>query len=663
MTIIKTNSWVAGEVNPDLIDAESNQHYTSAALTIQNMYVSKSQTLKRMVGNKYFNTDNAPLLQGDTEWDLIDGYEYNGVAYIIYITVGLILGDNTVTVNVATMDGDNFTVNAINSPMTLEIDVGSKITDYSFFNNQMILTYGDNPPSLIDYVNNTIIEIEFINPPTINTELFDYTDFSFVVSADNGSGIATVVVTGTDVVNSITTLFINGLFESIGDTVTDYLGQGKITDIVSDSVSVPNTVTMTLNIIYEFKAGTYTGDACVLQQPLFYTYLTKKVYPRLVTFYQYRAYMCSTSDQPMLIAGSKINSINNFDVGKGLDAEAIVEIMNDGQASYINHIIGQIGLFALTNINEYAVTGSVDEGITPSGFGLQLISNWGSNPTKPVIFNKNVFFTTRSNRKLIGITVPSINNYKVTELTLGMLISNDIGYMGVIDDTTIDNKTMLFGYSDTSVKYDNCLFSSGGLVGKTTINLYPEATDISNIITIKVLNKTYLILMTTNNVFYSVLTFIANDFRLNVQDTTPLTSITVDNDSWLYNPTTLNYKLVNGGDTVTVPLGYTTIGESFNVYVKSMPLSYQNESSYDFQKISKFFISYYESARLTVNGVQVAYPNEIELNNPEVLKTAYVAINNTNTPDQRQYIEVSTTYPFNVEILSYGWSITTKEFS
>ena len=41
MGIIKTNSWVSGEINPDLVSASNNKLYYSSALRIENMYLTK----------------------------------------------------------------------------------------------------------------------------------------------------------------------------------------------------------------------------------------------------------------------------------------------------------------------------------------------------------------------------------------------------------------------------------------------------------------------------------------------------------------------------------------------------------------------------------------------------------------------------------------------
>ena len=94
------------------------------------------------------------------------------------------------------------------------------------------------------------------------------------------------------------------------------------------------------------------------------------------------------------------------------------------------------------------------------------------------------------------------------------------------------------------------------------------------------------------------------------------------------------------------------------MYVKSVPMYGNSQGEYYFNKVSSYFIAYYNSSRFKLNGNIVAKKNISELSSTQPsLKTQSETIRASNKNNQRRHIEVTSEYPYNIEIMSYGINI------
>ena len=423
MSIIKTNSWVSGEINPDLISASNNRLYYSSALAIENMYLTKSQTLKRMLSTR--RADNTNL----TSY-LTFSAEYLGSNYFFVIDYYNKTNKTGISVQILSRnnEGDYVLLSGYSNATK------STVLDYVVLENKIIFTHINQKPSYYSFSNAGIIsatDFIFAHQPTMDFGNFNYSYFNFFFekldNADENSSVkCTVTGGGSGALFSQQNLWIGGAIYSLGTNTSDYLGYGIINSISING----DTVTLILSVIHSFDLVTANGNRVSLQQVIFYN---DSQYPKKVSFFGGRLYFANTRDLPMLICGSKINVINNFNVGKGLPAEAIVYVLKESSSSEIMHITGLKGLFIFSDSHEHLVLQAVDEGITPQNFISTKLSDFGSSNVKPKVYNNNVYTVDKTGKRVISFA-PDGTIINVTE---GMYIKDNIKQFNVYKNNII----------------------------------------------------------------------------------------------------------------------------------------------------------------------------------------------------------------------------------
>lgn len=644
MPIVKQNSWVAGEINPNLTEDINNPLYLASALELFNVYITKTQTIKRFPSTESIEIPPAPL------FDNTYALKYQGVNYFI----GSYSSSNDYVYDLYKYDETNGGFVFLFSLSI--IGLNESPLDFVAFENKIILTFGNRRPLLLEIVNDQLTSQDFFfkNVPCLDINTIDYSQWTFGLSQPSTETIGIIEVRGSGCGDLITNAWLEGMYYAKGQDTFDFIGQGKITELTRINADAIN---LTVDIISPLaQHPTLKGIGVILQQPVFTDVLG---WPKVVSFFDGRLYFANTKTLPMLIAASRVNLINNFDVGKQLPAEAIAEIINDTSSSEIKHISGHIGLFIFTDSNEHVVIPSIDKGITPETFISQRLSDWGSNNIKPVIYSNSLLFCDKTNRKILKIDSSSANAFSVNEITKGMEISKNIDYFGVVDDKSVDVKLLSFGY-----KSDNVLSMVNlgvDAFGKTSYQVFPdEYVDIEKINFWKINNRSILSTITTSgaNVVLSFTDKIVGQLN-NVRDSQIGSTITFNFDNYLYSTINKDYIFIPSGTTITIPTDYDLVGFATNVNIRSIPLVYGNLSSWDTKRISYIFISYFRSARFKVNGKNIAFPTIEEIEqSATTLKTNYDKIPiSANSNGKYNYIEVKSNEPHPIEIQAYGWSI------
>ena len=665
MAIVKQDSFIAGEISPELTEAVNNELYFTSALRLENVYISKFQTIKRTPSTKSTKFNPTATAQ------IAISARFAGEDYIITWDSGVynFYKFNTVTEELDFIKTDSPT------PTLL-------FNDYVTFDDKVVFTYPDGSvPQIVDFVSltDTLKDFTFINEPTIDFGTLDYSDFVFSVPASS-SGAMTVTVTAPDV-SGIDASYVGGMFYSIGKDSSEFLGQGKITSVAVGTTSM----TFDIKVIQPFAVATGTaaptdtnegevkGSQVVLQQPIF-SYAANN-YPKVVAFFDSRLYFGNTASLPMLVSASRVNIVNDFNVGKSLPAEAIVYVMNDTTSSEVRHIVGHIGLFVHTDQNEHVVIPSIEDGITPDAFIAQRLSDWGSNNIKPIVYSNSVMFVNKTNRKIIKVDSSSASAFNTTEITIGMRIDNDINSLGVIDDPLIDNKLLAFSIDGNNNQLQ-LVAVSGNVNGRTRFDFIPSTIFAPDRIFFGELNNKTL-LMGFDSAGNSELAFF-DDTTTGLTLTTPITAPLTYTDAtsaFFYNPTSNTYLFAAGGGSTDVPTGYTVRGYQTSFTVQSVPLVEQNAAAWDRKEISYVYISYFESARFFVNGAPVAFPTVAEISQAagDALKTDFRRIPTATNqglinsdilqPTRNvhyNYILITSDQPYPVNIQAYGWNIKTS---
>jgi hypothetical protein len=639
MGIIKQNSWVSGEINPDLISASNNKLYYSSALTIENMYLTKSQTLKRMLSTR--KADNTSL----TSY-LTFSAEYLGNSYFIVVNYNNTSEKTGINVKMLSKNSSNDYV-----LLTGYTDANkTKVLDYVVFENKIIFTHENQKPSYVEFDNTGITshsDFSFTHTPTMDFGNVNYNSWKFDFDKDgnedeNDTMKCTVTGTGCGLELDKTNKWLNGAIYSLGTDTSNYLGYGIIKTITKDN---DNQATLILNVIHSFEKAKTNGNRVDLQQVIFYD---DTQYPKKVAFFDSRLYFANTKDLPMLICGSKINIINNFDIGKAAPSEAIVYVLKESSSSEIMHMSGLKGLFIFSDSHEHLVLQAVDQGITPQNFISTKLSDFGSSNVKPKVYNNNVYIVDKTGKRVISFAPDGT----VVDATEGMYIKDKIKQLDVLDSGLMNQKGLVFIYDNDN--FLNLVISTGEYHGLFRIKISPYT--VGNI----AINRDGYIADiqdsdTTKSGIYELISNISG--LTSIVNSSGIT-FPLSYDGYLYNESTNDYLYIEKNTSPTIPAGYTKFGFKNDVYVKSVPMYGNSQGEYYFNKVSSYFIAYYDSSRFKLNGNIVAKKNISELSSTQPsLKTQSETIRASNKNNQRRHIEVTSEYPYNIEIMSYGINI------
>lgn len=121
-------------------------------------------------------------------------------------------------------------------------------------------------------------------------------------------------------------------------------------------------------------------------------------YPKYCTFFQGRLYLAATHLLPQSVWGSVIHDFFNFDIGTGLDNEAIADILDTDFINPIVAIYAEKKLYVFSTGDEFVNNALV---ITPAASAWQRASKYGSFGTvRPVAFDGGVIYLDRSGRTI-----------------------------------------------------------------------------------------------------------------------------------------------------------------------------------------------------------------------------------------------------------------------
>ena len=577
---------------------------------------------------------------------------YEGDSYLI---LNEVVGVNTVFY---TFKYDSSSNSFVLQTTHTHANVNIPFVDGIAIGKEAIFTFGISKMVIIDVTDLTTEGFrlfEFINQPTMDFGDLNYSGFIFDVP-DNATNADTidVTVTGTNVVTLLIQEWVGGKFYSLGSNDEQATGEGKIKE-VSDHTTY---VVLVIEVKYPFEKGKYAGSAVVLQKPVFYA---DDQQPSIIGYFDSRLYVGRTKERPLLLCASRVNIINDFDVGdSSSDYGFCYQLDSEDGSSQLNHIIGHIGLFLMTDKNELVVIPSIEDGITPTSFIAQKLSDWGSSEVAPAIYSNFLLFVTRTNRKIIKIDSASSNSFSNMDITQAMDIQEDITSIGIIDDELIDIKLCMYATENTKQIKLISLYNNG--FGRTTFDfLSPQSTQtLKNVFIGQVGNKSLLI---GKNDLNEPITALFTNLSTGLTNLVEVsgTTVTFDVDTYIWNSTENTYIFVPANTQTNLPSGYDYAGDRTTVYIRSIPLVENNPTSWSYKWISYIFVSYYQSSRFFVNGKAVAFPTTQEISmNEAPLKTDFIRINITQNSNRFKYIEITTSQPYPLNLQAYGWAIETS---
>ena len=126
-------------------------------------------------------------------------------------------------------------------------------------------------------------------------------------------------------------------------------------------------------IVYTNSAITFPGHA--LSDWYVAAFSNKRGWPNAISFHQNRLVFGGTKSAPNNIWMSKTGDYNNFDIGSGLDDDAIFTSLLSTQHHQISTIVSSDNLQILTSVGEWAISNAP---LTPSNISIKQHTSVGS---------------------------------------------------------------------------------------------------------------------------------------------------------------------------------------------------------------------------------------------------------------------------------------------
>jgi len=374
---IKT-TFTAGEVSPELLGRGDLRAYENGALTLQNVFIKPTGGVTRRSGLSYIDAAS-----GDGK---LIAFEFNTEqTYLLVITDGQIdiyaggIKDATVTSpwSAAQIPQLAWTQSA-DTLLLVHPDILPK----------KLTRNADGTWSLSDWVFFT--DNNIVNQP----------HFKFVDSE--------VSLTPSGTTGSITLTSSADVF-SAGHEGTRLRVGGKeveVTDFESPTV-------VTVDVIEDLTDSNATID---WQEQAF---SAVRGYPSSVAFHQDRLVIGGSRDLPNRLWFSKSGDLLNFDLGTGLDDEAIEFAILSDQVNAIRGIFSGRHLQVFTSGAEWMVTG---DPLTPASVQIRRQTRVGSVLERyipPVNVDGATFYVTRNKREIHEFLYTDIEQaYSSTDLSL-----------------------------------------------------------------------------------------------------------------------------------------------------------------------------------------------------------------------------------------------------
>ena len=146
-------------------------------------------------------------------------------------------------------------------------------------------------------------------------------------------------------------------------------------------------------------------------------FCVKRGWPSCVSFHQNRLVFGCTKSAPNCLWMSKVGDYYNFDVGTGLDDEAIYITLLSAQHHHICTIVSSDSLQILTSKGEWAVSNSP---LTPSNVNIKQHTNIGSVSIRylpPQKIESNTVFISESGKDIRELCLDALGeNYNADDL-------------------------------------------------------------------------------------------------------------------------------------------------------------------------------------------------------------------------------------------------------
>ena len=375
---VKT-TFTAGEVSRTLLGRGDLRAYENGALTLQNVFIQPTGGVTRRAGMRYIDTARG-------EGRLI-AFEFNTEqTYLLVLTEGKL-----------DVYADGIPVAALEAGWTTEQIPNIAWTQSA---DTMLLDHPDLPPQTLTRNSGGVFLLKDWGFYTSDDNVCKQPYFKF---ADTAVTLTPGGTTGTIALTASASVFVEaheGTRLRIGNK-----------EVIITAFNSPTVVEV--NVIEELLAVTPTID---WQEQAF---SAVRGYPGTVAFHQGRLVLGGSRDLPNRLWFSKSGDLFNFDLGGGLDDEAIEFAILSDQVNAIRGLFSGRHLQVFTSGAEWMVTG---DPLTPATVQLKRQTRIGSMTERhipPVSVDGATLFIARNKQEIREFIYTDLEQaYQSTDLAL-----------------------------------------------------------------------------------------------------------------------------------------------------------------------------------------------------------------------------------------------------
>ncbi len=693
--MVRQTSFLAGQVDEVTWKRTDIPEYLTAAQSLLNAEVGTTGLARKRKGTTFRINVTGQAVFTSTMYEFIDK---NGVYYIVmggdkFFYVYTVPNPQEFVIDyndnfVIDYQGNNVVYNEANVVFYQAIPVDYTQADlqgidYTQDNDTLIISSPNYPPGRIFIDSYSPLHFAFEYLDIYPLPAFDFNQINYnnttVTLVGTGLSGSVLIVTFQMMpfgpgIPPFTNAWIGGQIVGGGTTELSPIGYGIITAVAQATT----TVVFTVLVQVAFNVATYStiGSQWSIRQPAWVRDLGNPWglgYPAKTLYFQNRLWFAQTALLPGTIFGSKLNQPISFDVGTGLDTDAIIYTIGQTNSGAILWLNGGKQLEIYCSNYEFACPQNEDVGLTPGTFSIRQQSSYGSSlDLKPQTYLNDSYFVQKTGRSMInfhftgvGLSYQSTNVAPQSQSLMknpnnrALLRGSDVSQDNFIYLQNPDNTLTAFQFA-TEIK----LAALTPIVFEENIQLI-DIVAVENFVYILkyyALTAQFIIERMDAGVFIdSQQNFLMGDDGL-VTGLERFNGYTVQ--VVYQNQDYGQYLVVLGEITVHNPLqnvGTVQIGLLYDVEIKPM-YPYFSATSAPFEKqVDRIYIDYYLSLDFQINGILVNYQNfhDIQLGLPLVPQTdtaIFSPVSGYNRFDGESIV-ITQSSPFDLQILSIGYQI------
>jgi hypothetical protein len=361
MRIVAQHLFTLGEVDEINWKRTDIEVYLTGAQILLNCEVATTGLARKRKGTLYKLTITGQVDPNSRFYEFLDN---KGVFYIIMSAptnfyIYIVNPDSTLTLY-QTVSGTPY------------VSADLPLIDFSLDGDSLVLTHGSYPQARVYVSSYTPAVFGYMALNIFPYPAYDFSTINYNAATATLTGSGDTITLVITPVTGFTTAWIGGQIIGSGNSDLQPVGSAIITNVVVSGTTT--TFTGQVQIPFNLTTPATVGSQYSIRQPAWSAALG---YPKKVIFYQNRLWFANTQTLPDTIFGSRLNQPISFDVGTGLDTDAIVYNIGQSDTGGINWMNAGKQLEIYTENNELVAPQDQNNALTPSTFSIRQQSSYG----------------------------------------------------------------------------------------------------------------------------------------------------------------------------------------------------------------------------------------------------------------------------------------------